>query len=509
MMVISTKKYPSQNQNFTTVRSNAALEQLLKDGDGAFKDRLKEDNVKDFLSAREIKSIRNSFQEYATESEEDQDSVPATKTDSGIHSTYWPQLSDIEVPPLDIGWTDSGFYKGVTRATVHTHPPKDDGPHIKQVVRKLIQESSKVVAVVMDLLTDLQILQDLLDAAGKRFISVYILLDSTGMPHFLDMCSRLQVGVMHLKKLRVRTLRGTGLPLSFGRLPGCLGSKYMLVDGDKVMTGSYSFTWSASRMDRNIITVMTGQVVDFFDRDFREMYALSEGVDLYKEFQIDKPPTATPKPKPKPTPITPKVEPVAPPSTSRFQSSPEDGQQDRCKIPAHKFINPKYSLVVGPGVGRTGSLQGRPLRRGSAFAGGKDSLSITDVHAISEKVDRITPLPSSPTEGEGKEAGKRANGLTLTGKKRTSFRVLLKVNKNSLNADDMAHQPSPKRDSMDVSLTDEEKDRFDKDLPLKPTGKLKSLTKLSKSLSLMSINKQEEDGSKVNKQPPKRGCIQS
>lgn len=46
------------------------------------------------------------------------------------------------------------------------------------------------------------------------------------------------VGVS-LQNLRVRMVRGAGLALSFGKLPGSLCSKYMLVDGEKVMFGSY------------------------------------------------------------------------------------------------------------------------------------------------------------------------------------------------------------------------------------------------------------------------------
>ena len=52
---------------------------------------------------------------------------------------------------------------------------------------------------MMDLLTDLQILQDLMDAACRRSVPVYILLDLQGVPHFLDMCSRLQIGAQHLR----------------------------------------------------------------------------------------------------------------------------------------------------------------------------------------------------------------------------------------------------------------------------------------------------------------------
>lgn len=64
---------------------------------------------------------------------------------------------------------------------------------------------SQAVAIVMDLLTDLQILQDLLDASSRRGVAVYAVLEARGVPHFLDMCSRLQINAMHL---RVRTELG-------------------------------------------------------------------------------------------------------------------------------------------------------------------------------------------------------------------------------------------------------------------------------------------------------------
>lgn len=57
----------------------------------------------------------------------------------------------------------------------------------------------QVVAIVMDLLTDLQVIQDLLDAASRRGVAVYAVLEARGVPHFLDMCSRLQINAPHLR----------------------------------------------------------------------------------------------------------------------------------------------------------------------------------------------------------------------------------------------------------------------------------------------------------------------
>lgn len=65
----------------------------------------------------------------------------------------------------------------------------------------------QVVAIVMDLLTDLQIIQDLLEASSRRGVAVYAVLEARGVPHFLDMCSRLQINASHL---RVRGGRSVG-----------------------------------------------------------------------------------------------------------------------------------------------------------------------------------------------------------------------------------------------------------------------------------------------------------
>ncbi|TNN26590.1 Protein FAM83F [Liparis tanakae] len=142
----------------------AAVEELLRHGDGAFKTRLEGDHMKDFLSAREVKLVRSSFRQYepgdgtgtgagggagagtgtGTGAGTGAGAGGGADADSGVHSTYWPQMSDTEVPPLDIGWPGGGFFRGVTRVAVHTHPPKENGPHVKEVVRRLIQEASKV-----------------------------------------------------------------------------------------------------------------------------------------------------------------------------------------------------------------------------------------------------------------------------------------------------------------------------------------------------------------------------
>lgn len=57
----------------------------------------------------------------------------------------------------------------------------------------------QVIAVVMDVFTDVDIFRDLLDAGFKRKVSVYILLERTTLPHFLSMCHRANMHAGHLK----------------------------------------------------------------------------------------------------------------------------------------------------------------------------------------------------------------------------------------------------------------------------------------------------------------------
>lgn len=516
------EKIPETRPEFYySEEQRAALEQLLRNGDGAFKMRLKEDNIKDFLSAREIKTLRKSFQEYDTESDSEATVHERTKgsssADSGVHSTYWPQMSDTEIPALDIGWPgSSGLYKGVTRVQVYTHPPKETGPHIKQVVRKLIQEAHKVVAIVMDLLTDIQILQDLLEASSRRGVAVYIVLDEGGVPHFLDMCTRLQVNAVHLRNLRVRLVRGTGLALSFGKLPGTLCSKYMLVDGEKVMFGSYSFTWSSSRMDRNTITVMSGQIVDFFDHDFREMYAISEQVDLYKEFHITKPPITTHIKKPK-------VETIKPMSvsTSRFQVSIGDNNKHiDFKVPAHKYHNPKYSLVFGNSAGLTQSLQDLPSAKDSVVSGGthRNGLQSSFLHLNRDKVERSEQRSPGSKEEEDDEVEELKGNLKKNHtKKQLSIKNLLKSKGSHHTTETIdegvvtQHSPVPNGkvpEANGVAGYDVDNVEIKEKTALFKTKSKKAPKLTHRSMSMQTINTGDEDGFKNRRRLPKKNCIQ-
>lgn len=80
-----------------------------------------------------------------------------------------------------------------------------------------------------------------------------------------------------------------------------------------------SFTWSSSRLDRNLITVITGQAVETFDLQFQDLFLLSRSVSLSKVPMVDEP-------IPDPIPVS-----VPAPVPAAL---------------ARRLINPKYALVA-------------------------------------------------------------------------------------------------------------------------------------------------------------------
>lgn len=320
----------SKPEFFYSEDQRLALEELITKGREAFADYVNKNGVRCFLSEAELERIARTAEAYRPGHEHHM--KPETPTSPGAPGTgeeaedgqvsleYWPDRSEASVAELDLGWPESINYRGVTRVTVYTQPPVEAHTHIKEVVRKSIASAQKVIAVVMDAFTDVDIFRDLLDAAYRRRIPVYIILDLAAVPSFLSMCGRADMHRGHLKNLRVRCCGGVEFyTRSAQKVHGSLSQKFLLVDGDRAISGSYSFTWSSSRLDRNLITVITGQAVETFDLQFRELYLMSRGVSLSKVSMMDEP-IPDPLPQVAPTPVPPSV--------------------------ARKLVNPKYALVA-------------------------------------------------------------------------------------------------------------------------------------------------------------------
>ncbi|KAG1968479.1 protein FAM83B [Pimephales promelas] len=378
---INLRTNESKPEFFYSEEQRIALETLIQDGQDAFEDYIKTQNIRCFLSDLELERILNTVEVYSPGSHDNDAELYGESDGEELSLQYWPDRSDYSIPQLDIGWLDRVSYRGVTRAQVYTQPPYEGQPHIKEVVRKIIGQAQRVIAIVMDLFTDIDIFKDLLDASYKRKVAVYIMLEATGVKHFLRMCEKAGMHTGHLKNLRVRNIRGAQFfSRSSKRVCGSQSQKFMFIDGDKAVSGSYSFTWSASRLDRNVITVLSGQAVETFDALFQDMYVMSNEVCLSKINLISEPEPE----------FLPQAVPTLLPSATK----------------ALKLINPKYTLVFncafttnGPISDQTSAKNSISKNQTEVIKQIKDTPVVPSVHPgllNIEKANMINYVPTWP-----------------------------------------------------------------------------------------------------------------
>uniref|UniRef100_A0A3Q4H0C5 Family with sequence similarity 83 member Hb n=1 Tax=Neolamprologus brichardi TaxID=32507 RepID=A0A3Q4H0C5_NEOBR len=193
----------------------------------------------------------------------------------GSSDTYWPVQSDLAAPGLDLGWPQHSFVDP-TEVTTLVNPSDPDMPSIKEQARRLIKNARQVIAVVMDMFTDIDIFSDLLDAAA-RHVPVYILLDQLEAHHFVSMVLNCKVNLEFIPMIRVRTVAGIPYYTRTGKsFKGQVKDRFLLADCRAVLSGNYSFMWSYEKIHRCIAHLFLGELVATFDEEFRILYAQSE-----------------------------------------------------------------------------------------------------------------------------------------------------------------------------------------------------------------------------------------
>ncbi|NWR91585.1 FA83C protein, partial [Furnarius figulus] len=193
--------------------------------------------------------------------------------------TYFPLMSDVHPPELELGWPGMPLLtvSGQTQATVIFQRNKTNS--IKDLVRSLISRARTVIAIVMDLFTDMEILCDLLEASSRRHIPVYLILDEEYLKHFVEMCNKMALTQDSFPNMRIRCLSGDTYYSKAGKkFAGQVLEKFVLVDCDQVLAGTYSFTWLCSQVHTGLVTHFRGQIVAEFDKEFRFLYAESRAV---------------------------------------------------------------------------------------------------------------------------------------------------------------------------------------------------------------------------------------
>ncbi|KAM5314214.1 protein FAM83A [Glossophaga mutica] len=259
-----------------------ATDALLDGGPEAYWQALCKEGEVDFLSSVEAQYIQAQAQEPPCTPETPGGAEAGTK---GLDScslqsgTYYPAASEGSEPALLHTWAsaEKPYLKEKSSATVYFQMDKHN--NIRDLVRRCIARTSQVLAILMDVFTDVEIFCDILEAANKRGVFVCVLLDQGGVRLFQEMCDKVQISDSHLKNISVRSVEAEVYCAKSGRkFAGQIQEKFIISDWRYVLSGSYSFTWLCGHVHRNILSKFTGQAVELFDEEFRHLYASSKPV---------------------------------------------------------------------------------------------------------------------------------------------------------------------------------------------------------------------------------------
>ncbi|XP_028279630.1 protein FAM83B [Parambassis ranga] len=250
-----------------------AIDHLVKDGRDSYQEFLKGEHIGGFLSEEELLFItKNAVQLPSQNNAEEVSGPPDNQSSSG---TYWPMHSDVETPDLDLGWPQVMHETLQTNIDLLFHPPRQNNPTIKEVVRKHIQDARQVIAIVMDVFTDVDIFKEAVEAS-IRGVPVYVVLDDFSLKSFLTMAENQDIKLQQLRNMRVRTVKGQDYVCRSGaKFHGAVQQRFLLVDCHTVIYGSYSFTWSSEKLNLTMVQVITGHLVKSYDEEFRTLYARS------------------------------------------------------------------------------------------------------------------------------------------------------------------------------------------------------------------------------------------
>ncbi|KAK3536756.1 hypothetical protein QTP86_022998 [Hemibagrus guttatus] len=251
----------------------SALESLLRDGPNAFYSEVSAHRLESFLSSEEVNQVYSWVEDHHVEVLENGDI--ASENSSGeqeLSDQYFPEVSDTPAPCLELGWPEKDRWEGVERVMIYSNPPVEQAPHIREVIRKLLQGATTLVAIVADRLTDSTVIGDL-HSAASRGVVVYIILNRRPAQ------DNLTPKRLKHPKISVRILGGYTFASSDGKkVMGELKENFVLVDLETVVLGSSGLTWIDAHLHRQLVTVLSGPAVALYDREFRILYAASTPV---------------------------------------------------------------------------------------------------------------------------------------------------------------------------------------------------------------------------------------
>ncbi|XP_076123713.1 protein FAM83C [Alosa pseudoharengus] len=352
-----------------------ATDALLESGEKEYRRVLAEEKELSFLSPFEIRYIvdnanKNSSSESTSNGNDRDFGDTLSEMTSG---TYFPMMSDDEPPILELGWPEPPHRFGPSETQIYFQ--RDKTQNIKDLIRSLINKAKKVIALVMDIFTDVDLFCDLIEAANKRKVPVYILLDEKNLEYFMDMCTSLEIDNSHLANVRIRSVCGdTYCTKSGKKFTGQVQEKFMIIDCEEVLAGSYSFTWLSAHVHSNMLLHFSGRITDGFDREFRCLYADSQVLDRFSNPDDDDGP----------------YYPAQPPPSYGY-----DLMQDR----ANRANLSEHSST--PSGSSMSSIKAAPGKPATVYRVTQDKNEVSNAQKVSDRRMGQSPVPASPMLSTG------------------------------------------------------------------------------------------------------------
>ncbi|XP_019747961.1 uncharacterized protein fam83e isoform X1 [Hippocampus comes] len=271
---------PSSPEFLYSELERHSMEKLLCEGPKAFYNSVGTELSGSFLSPDEVSEITSWVQDFHfTPLQKEENGGNVNPDEADLTSSYFPSYSDVPAPSLALGWPEAPWVR-MENVAVYTNPPAEGEPSIREVIRRHLQKASQVLAIVTDRLTDSTIIGDLHDAAS-RGVPVYIILNQRTVEE------KYTLHRLGHPNIQVRVLGGKSFCSSKGKMMvGELKDKFILVDLERVIHGSYSLAWTDAHLHRHLITVITGSVVDSFDKEFRTLFAASAPVPNLLQYAV-------------------------------------------------------------------------------------------------------------------------------------------------------------------------------------------------------------------------------
>ncbi|XP_025071502.1 protein FAM83C-like, partial [Alligator sinensis] len=242
---------PSSNtvlQHSETAR--LATDAFLEEGKTGYLQAIAEERELPFLSTLDMEYISqykcqsipeaNASKSCEVGSKEGDTSDLASLFSELTSGTYFPLMSDVHPPELELGWPMLSFTTRSNETQASVYFQRNKAYSIKDLLRSLISRAKTVIAIVMDIFTDMEILCDLLEASNRRHIPVYLILDEKYLKYFVEMCSKMALTSEHFPNMRVRYVSGDIYYSKAGKkFGGQVLENFVLIDCDQVLTGTY------------------------------------------------------------------------------------------------------------------------------------------------------------------------------------------------------------------------------------------------------------------------------